>query len=395
MSFTEGMLSPELFRKWAGIAAVAGALERRVWVKMGRFITFPNLYTMLVAPPGVGKYVIEEVRALWTLTVETGTKTPAFKVAPDSVTKASLMDELVKSKSTRLTPEGPPLTYHSLLLSAEEFGVLLPAYDQEFIVTLNSIYNNKPLHRETRRTGSVREVTIELPQLNILAGVQPGWLASTFPEVAWSTGLTSRMIMVYASETPLQDLFADPGDQGEQRSTLLRRMSHFASLQGLMRWTPEAAAKVAEWHLAGGPPVPSHSKLEHYRRRRTSLHVPKLAMVSAASRTGRLVIDLVDVERAIAWLLEAEVLMPDIFRAMIGKSDKEILEELHFFATAEWNRTGRKPLHDRAIIGFLSHRVPSDKIEKILAIADRANILVRVAGSDQYLPKPRHEHGIE
>ena len=45
----------------------------------------------------------------------------------------------------------------------------------------------------------------------------------------------------------------------------------------------------------------------------------------------------------------------------------------------------------------LADRIESkfDKIEKILMMADRANIISRIAGTDTYMPRPKHLHGVE
>lgn len=397
----DGVVSPDLFKLWSGIGLVAGALERRVWAKVGDFSTYPNLYLLLVAPPGVGKQVIETVQMLWSETSEPGTSSsPAFHVAPDSVTKAALIDVLAESRRSFLPPAGAMLTYHSLLVAAEEFGVLLPAYDQEFIANLNKIFNNSEMpYRERRRTGNVRKLEIEKAQLNILAGVAPSYFVGTFPEEAWSTGFARRIIMVYSSETPFRELFQSSPDLTQVRSHLLYRLSHLAGLWGQMKWTQPAADLLAEWHRAGGGkgglPIPTHSKLEHYSRSRT-MHAIKLTIVSAVSRTGQLVIELADVRRAIAWLLEAEVLMPDIFRAMQGKSDSQVIEEMHYYVQAQWARDRKGTVSGDSIRRFLISRVPSDKIEGLIQVADRANIISRVAGtSDSWVPRPRHEHEVE
>jgi hypothetical protein len=395
MEVTSAIISPDQHRRWAAIALVAGALERRVWVRTSLGVAFPNLYTLLVAPPGVGKYVIETARELWLQTTEPGTKAPAFHVAPDSMSKASLMDEIKASRSTRIVPTGPPLVYHSLLIAAEEFEMLLPDYDKEYIGALNSIFNNKSFHRETRRTGSVRELKIEFPQLNILAGVQPSYFISTFPEEAWSTGFARRIIMVYAAEAPFRELWGQVPDQAVGHEDLLHRLGQMSQLYGQAKWTEPAAAALADWHRQGGPPAPGHSKLAHYVRSRT-LHATKLALVSAVSRSGGLVIELADVERAIEWLVGAERLMPDIFREMAGKSDSQVIEELHYFAMQVYNREKQKPIHRSLLVHFLSQRTPSEKIDRILAVAEQANILTRLAGTtDMFKPVPRHQHGVE
>lgn len=395
MALTEGAFSPHLFRLWSGISLVAGALERRVWARVGPPRTYPNLYVLLVAAPGVGKQVIEITREMWRQTLEPGTKIRAFHVAPHQMTKASLVDSLAKAKSLRLFPDGLQ-TWHSLLIAAEEFQVLLPAFDPEYISTLNYMFNSPEIpYQEERRTGSVRSIEIEMPQLNILAGVQPSYFVSTFPEEAWTTGFARRIIMVYASEGPKYELFADVKNDHALRDRLLAKLGQMDLLYGQMFWDPEGMIRLRDWHRAEGPPRPTHSKLTHYNNSRTML-VTKLCIVSTVSRTGRMLIEDLDVRRAIAWLVEAERLMPDVFREMIGKSDSQVIEEMHYFVTTQWIRDKKKGVQGDVVRKFLLQRLPHEKVETILMAAERANYIARVAGTvDSWIPRPRHEHGPE
>ena len=57
LEYTEILPSPPLLRRWAAISYVAAALERKVWVRTMGSDLYPNLYTFLVGPPGVGKGV--------------------------------------------------------------------------------------------------------------------------------------------------------------------------------------------------------------------------------------------------------------------------------------------------------------------------------------------------
>src|SRR5208337_2757577 len=147
----------------------------------------------------------------------------------------------------------------------------------------------------------------------------------------------------------------------------------------------DAAKRLGAWHLAGGPPVPNHSKLENYNRRRTQ-HLIKLSMVSAVSRTGEIHLALVDIERGIAWLMEVERLMPDIFRAMVGKSDSQVLEELYGYLVGVWRMHKEKAVNERFLFSFLTQRVPSEKIEKLIQIAERSNMITRMAGTNDFRP---------
>lgn len=400
LRLTEGTRTPALFRLWSGIALLAGALERRVWITNGDGTVFPNMYTLLVAPPGVGKYVIEYVRQLWTDSCEFGTKIPAFHVAGDSMTNASLIDSMAEAQTTFLPPGKPPFKYHSLLVAAEEFSVLVPKYDMEYIGTLNSIWNNKAKHEERRRHGKQQKTIIDNPQLNMLAGVQPSYLASLFPEDAWSTGLGRRLMMVYSSETPKLSLFHKANREHNLQDKVLYRLSQFRSLYGNMQWEEEAMSLVDDWYMNGELPVPSHSKLQFYCKTR-GVFALKLALIASISRSDEMIIRKEDVDRGLGWMIEAERVMPDIFRAMVGKSDKDVISEMHMYVTAKFGSMAGKPLSERMVQGesirqFLLERVPHEKVESIIRAAEAANIIARVGGTeDKWVPRPKWGPSVE
>ena len=393
LDFTSGGFSPEIFRKWCGLSLIGAACQRRVWVEAGGYQTFPNLYIMLVAPPGVGKQCIDEIRDLLAELPPAKASGSGIFLSPDSMTKASMVDSIAKARTLWVPPSGPPEEFHSLYIVAEEAGVFLPAYDLEFLATLNRLYNSPATpHIETRRHGPAREVKIEKAQINMIAGTQPGWMSSVFPEEAWSLGFASRIIMIYNADNPIKSLFDLKPKDLARKKNILSRLHKISSLWGKLPWAAGALEHLNKWHMAGGPPQPTHTKLEHYNRRRT-LHVIKLSIISALSRSLILApipsVETEDIEQAIEWLIEAEGLMPDIFRAMVGRSDSQILEELHFFVISIWKMNSGKPVPAQKLRFFLSQRVPSDKVEKLLELAERAGFLVRVAGQETYLPGTR------
>lgn len=390
MEMTEGVNSPDQFRKWSAIALIAGACERRIWARATRMKTYPNLYTLLTAAPGVGKQTIYLVKQMMLAVREPGLKTAAFRVAPTQMTKASLVDSLAKTRQLKMKKEGN-IVYNSMQIIAEEFQVLLPNYDTEMIATLNEIFNNPEMpYEEVRRTGSVKEISIENPQLNILAGVQPSYFVSTFPEEAWTTGFARRIIMIYAAEGKFQELFQEDTEEIKDTAlwkTLVEQLGQISNMYGQMAWEPAAATKLATWHRAKGPPVPMHSKLTHYNNSRT-MFIIKLSIVSAVSRSGAYIITEYDVGRAMTWLLDAEAKMPDVFREMVGKSDTQVIDELHYMVVMEENRGG-KALQTKVLWDFLRQRVPSDKIEKILLSAERSGLVFHPADApDLWRGKP-------
>ncbi len=376
MEMTDGVNSPDMFRLWSGISLVAGACERRVWARAAKAQTFPNLYVLLTAAPGVGKQIISLAKLMWKSVKEPNGGPPAFRIAPTQMTKASLVDSIAKASQFKMV-KGANVKYHSLLVAAEEFQVLLPHYDEEYIGTLNEIFNNPDApYEEMRRTGTVKEISIENPQLNILAGVQPSYFVSTFPEHAWTTGFARRIIMVYAAEGKFQELFQVEAEEivdGGLWVNLQSKLSRISALYGQASWEPEAADKLAKWHRSKGPPIPTHSKLIHYNNSRTMFAI-KLSIVSAVSRSQALVITEYDVKRALTWLTGAEALMPDVFREMAGKSDAAVIDEMHFMLV-NYQDKFKKAAGTDIIWDFLRQRVPSDKIEKIMMTAEKSKII--------------------
>jgi len=202
------------------------------------------------------------------------------------------------------------------------------------------------------------------------------------------------MIMIYSGENHARDLFFEGESQDELRKQLLARLGQMSQLYGQLDWAEDAKEHFRAWHMAGGPPTPVHSKLTHYLSGR-SQNVTKLAAVSCVSRGNPTEIQLVDIKRAIDWLLEAEALMPDVFRAMIGKSDSSVMEELRLFMT-NWEAKQRTAVPGAAIWRFMKDRVPSEKIWQILQIMERSNIMQRVAGTeDDWVVNPRFLRSVE
>lgn len=388
LDHTSGIPSPPIFRLWTGICTIAGALERRVWVRLAGKPVFPNIYSLLVGVPATGKsQAIEHATELWHNLTD-------LHMAPHDVTKSSLVDKLNKASRKLVLPQQGGgttlLEYNSLLVAADEFGVLMPSHDLEFLSTLNRIYDNPPNHRQERR--SLKEpIDIVNPQLNILAGVQPAYLANLLPEEAWAMGFMSRVVMVYSREKQKVRLF-NSGKALELNQPLLRRLRDMTKLYGQLDWEKEAADEFERWYDQGCEPVPEHSRLEHYNARRV-LHVAKLCIVAACS-ANRKFIALQDLNRARDWLLEVEHRMPDVFRDMTQHSDLQLIQELHWFAWQLWIKE-RKPLHESRLINFLAARAPSERIPRILDIACRANIFDRDAGTSAYRPRPKNEHGLE
>ena len=312
-------------------------------------------------------------------------------VAPDNLTKAALIDAVAAASRRIIRSETDMVEYHALAVASPEFGVLVPAHDLEFLNTLNHLYDNPPSYRENRRSMGDNQIDISNPQLNLLGGTQPAYLANLLPEEAWGMGFTARLLLIYSGEKKKVPLFRmQEVRQGYKE--LVGGLTAMTKLYGKLEFSQEAQDLAENWADGGCLPIPEHSKLENYVSRRI-LHTLKLSIISAVS-AGHPVVESSDFIRARDWLLQAEITMPDIFREMVQRSDVQVIQELHFFAWQIWIKE-KKPVHETRLIHFLQNRVPSDKIIRVIEIAERAGILEKQAGFNSYRPRPKHEHGLE
>jgi hypothetical protein len=372
-STSEDERSPEVYRLWSAISMLAGSLERRVVVQTGRWTTFPNLYTLLVGSPGAGKNVIDSVERIMRGATLPGTDLGAFRIAPHSTTKASLVDAFAKAQKEHENGDGTFVRYHALMGFAEELGVLISKNDLEYLSFLNKIYNCVEVYEETRR-GKDLEIEIEKPTFNFLGGVQPAILGSMFPEEHWTSGLARRMIMVFSDEDRIIDPFKEITKSRVTREDIEQRLGRLSQLHGTVTWSREAAEMFVDWHMGGQSPKPTHSKMQGYVRER-SRNMSKLAGLSVISRTGRTSTPIasVDFERAREWMFSIERRIPEIFRAMTGRSDYAIIEELWLFVAREFVKSRGQGVEDGEIVKFVGERTTSDKVDRLIDLAKRMN----------------------
>ena len=380
---TENITSPLLFRKWAAISTIAGALERKVWVHTKGSNLYPNMYTVLVGPPGVGKTEVTwRTREFWGALED-------HYIASTSVTKASLIDELAESNRRIITnvPENPVSHFNSLLLCINELGVLIPAYENEFMNTLTDLWDCKR-YSERRRTSKI-EIDIERTQLNLLAACTPSYLMHVLPEGAWDQGFLSRTMLVYSGNIEIRSLFASTTTDQKLVDILTAHLKNISTLYGEMSFTPEAAQAADHFNMTGGEPKPDHPKLLSYNIRRV-VHMLKLAMVASVSRSDEMLITVEDVERALEWLFEVESSMPDIFKAMSQGGTGKVMEEAwHFIFKAHAKE--QKAVKEHRLIQFLQERVPVHNIKPTIDMMVQGKMIEKKleVGGVGYVPRGR------
>lgn len=319
---------------------------------------YANLYVFLIGHPGTGKS--RSIRAATLYTNEV----PEFHKAPNSITFASLVDALVRSKRMIVRLPDEPLEYNSMMIAADELGTFMHKYDKEMADGLSAFYDPMPYGHE-RRGGDIK-IKLKSPQLNVLCGSTPSNLIEVLPEGAWGQGFMSRVLLIFSDERIVGDDFASVTrdlDKG-----LIHDLKTINALVGEFGVSPEYRDAVRAWRHLGEPPAPSHPKLIHYNsRRRVQLY--KLSMVSAIDRSNVLHLTKDDFNRAMSWLLEAEGLMPEIFKAGAANADSQAMDEIRDFVLAK----GKCP--EYLVVKFARERVPAHSVLRVIDLMERSKMI--------------------
>jgi hypothetical protein len=324
LQYTEGQPTARIYREWAGVMAISGALTRRVWIHTSPSMPylFPNLFTMLVGDPGAGKDIaINRVRKLWFEASFQADSTQALNIAAQSLSAKGLVDALAHDNAKLFIDLGSKReSFQSVLICTPELGTLVPEYNPSLIANMCDLYNCNDTFGDQVRNGKGEAIVIDKPHLAVLIGGTPSFLVSAFPEEAFEMGFFSRTILIYTNERTRSPMYAD---EAKDKAIRIEANSLWAKLVSDIK-------QIA--HLAGQFKVPAdvrrvsnnfherecdetaiqYSRFRDYNTRR-SLHVQKLAMCFSVSHSSDLVITMEDWERALALLLKTEKLMPNIF----------------------------------------------------------------------------------
>lgn len=355
-------------------------MERRLWAQLSGGKLYPNLYTMLVASPGVGKdQAINPA-------VNMMRKAGVFHVSPISVTGKGLLDALASAKAVKDFKQGNELIkYHTMFVAVPEFGTLLDKHDLGFLSILNELYNCSPMFEEKLRTRK-EDLVIENPHLAMLTGTQPSYMASMFPEEAWGMGFFARTMLIYQGKAEKKALFSG-GMFGsstlkeEREKELVLHLKKIQKMVGGMEFNQEAQNAIEFFNeREAEAEAPQHPRLFHYNTRRT-LHLIKISMVLAAAELSMVVTEE-HVNSAKLSLYEAEGLMPEIFKEMANGSHKSHLDEAFYFICKLYNASGRKPVPEHKIIQMLSAKVPAQQIPFIINTMLNAKMIKEASESD-------------
>lgn len=325
---------------WSGVSALAGALRRKVWIDQAYFKWYPNMYIVLVAPPGIVSKSTTAGIAMNLLR-----KVPGIKFGPDVVTWPALIGAFAES-TEGFDYEGAIHAMSALTLESSEFGNLLNPQDKDMVDLLVALWDGKPgtFEKKTKHSGND---SVENPWINLIACTTPSWIAGNFPEYMIGGGFTSRCIFVYADAKAKYVAYPGltvPPNLDAMADKLVQDLEHISTLTGEFTLTPGAVAWGEAWykrHYTVRSANLDDDRFGGYIARKQT-HIHKLAMILSASSGDSLRITDEHLTVADQMVTDLEPDMQFVF-SKIGKSDNALYaERLIWFVHSK----GKVPYHE-------------------------------------------------
>ena len=315
MKLTDNSEPPTLFKRWAGISAIASALQRKVRLELGLSLTFyPNLYIVLVGPSATGKGtamkfasdIIEQV--------------PSIRLSAQATSLQALIRRMKETNLTDIDLVTGEQQYHSsLTIFSTEFTVFLGYHNKELISALCEWYDCHS--RWSYETIARKKEEVIGVWVNIFGGTTPDAIHASLPIESIGAGLTSRIIFVV--EQKRGKLVILPTKTEEEiilQQSLINDLETISMLSGKMSYTKEFMEFYESWCYNADVNPPFYDrKFDGYCGRRRK-HLLTLSMICCASHTDEMVMSIDDITRAATLLSEVEIKMGTVFKGM-GRSD--------------------------------------------------------------------------
>lgn len=312
MQYSSYSEAPDRMHFWVGAWTIAGALRRRVWIDQGYFQWTPNMYLILVAPPGiVSKSTTLSIGANLLRQIE------GIKFGPDAITWQALTQALAGANEAVLMPDGSYHPMSCISIASSEFGTFFNPNDREMVDVLVSLWDGQlgVWEKQTKTQGADR---IENPWINIAACTTPGWIAGSFPEYLIGGGFTSRCVFVFADKKRRLVAYPSavlPAEFREMQRNLVHDLELISTLRGPIELTPAAYRFGERWyeqHYTNRPKHLDNNRFGGYLARKQT-HIHKLAIILSAAKRDELYIDEEELVASAEIVSSLEEDMPQVF----------------------------------------------------------------------------------
>lgn len=359
---------PENFIIWSALSLVGAALKNSVYFQIGTYTLYPNMFIVLVGPPGVGKGA--SMNILEQMIIDTKPN-QVVNTLSDRITAERIIERISDGWSTAPQLKNRQLVLgkndHNCLLFSSEIRVLLGASDW-MLEFLEEAWSKTTYEYQTKNKGNV---AIDNMCCSLLAASVPDFLRNVNREahMVITGGFSSRCLFIYA-ENPSKDLpFPEPLKKNLKSKALydnlILDLQEIGTLRG--EFVIDTGARLrfeAFLRLNRAASSKDDSEAVANFRARIKAHVLKLAMIFSVSRDNTLHISEMDMINAIAEIQKILASLSKLFRGAGEGMDAAVTARVQDFIE-KYGRVSKKEIF-RALHRHLNSPEALDRILCVL-----------------------------
>jgi hypothetical protein len=361
LEYTGRLLSPGIFHLWVCYSTLAASVARNVWVDRGFFKVWPNIFVVLVAPPGrcakntAIRQGVDLLKAM---------PNPP-NLLPPKVTPQFLIHALANSVRVN-TLTGAEDSRSTGFLCVSEMGIAFDkaAVNQGVYQVLTALYDGDDF--AGYGTISRDQEKLNDLELSMLAGTTPTWIKAELPATVIGEGLASRTVFVFQERRDRELQRMEKTERESQLETcLLRDLIGISELSGEMLLTAkakDALFEIEKKEMDLLEKIDDDMTANYHVRRPT--HLLKVAMLESLAASDELVIDVEHLALADMYLQRTEETLEDLFTMIssepIGDKVRLVLNKIE--------KIGMKYQHNwcprATLVSHLSHKMNTRELDQ-------------------------------
>lgn len=235
--FTEGNESPTVYHTWAGLSALSSIISRRVWIDMGFFTVYPNMYILFVGKAGIKKSTAMNIARKLVRQIKT------IPISPPSITREAMTQMMSEEGSPcqkTFKHDGKLKTYTHLSIFCNELVTLLNAGGNAtgMIETITDIWDQDLFEVKTKNRGTDY---IQGPYITICGCITTETMNNLMNTKIISSGFSRRCLFVHSNDygTPVPvPIITD--DQKNAWDECVKRAKELQNIDGEFEWSADA-----------------------------------------------------------------------------------------------------------------------------------------------------------
>ncbi len=328
---------------WCSLSALSAIVSRRVWIKQGRYVVYPNLYVVLVGESGGRKTSATNVcRGLLR-----DLKTIPF--SGECQTKESLVVDMSENMRGFIEPATKlPRTYCPLAVCVQELtqfiGFANAAHMLDF---LTAIWEEESYVYKTKN-GEKKVITIDGPYLTILSGTTNKMITKYLFDDVISGGFTRRIIFVYSDA--INKAIAFPIITPEMEASMHAVKTYALKLMtacGEMAWSLDAIKFYTEWYEDFKPRIPAGRPSTPFLNSK-HIQLLKIATLISLSESMEMILTKSHIEDGLACLQVVEQHFHLVYAGM-GRNDLDKVLQIAVKLLQSY------PLNEMLYVDWITH----------------------------------------